>query len=54
VTSSTGGMMSSLQIMIEKKLESDQQRQPNIFVLQAFLKKLHGGEANRPPPPRVK
>jgi len=27
-----------------KKLESDQQHQPNIFVLQALLKKLHKGE----------
>jgi len=47
VTSSTGGMTSSPQIMIEK---SDQQRQPNIFVLQALLKKLHRGkEAPQPP-----
>jgi len=38
-------MTSSPQIMIEKNLESDQQRQPNIFVLQALLKKLHRRES---------
>jgi len=43
VTSSTGGMTSSPHIKIKKNLESDQQCQPNIFVLQALLKKLHGG-----------
>jgi len=30
-------------INVQKKLGSDQQRQPNIFVLQALLKKLQGG-----------
>jgi len=40
--------------MIEKKLESDQQRQPNIFLLQALLKKLHREGANALPPSGVK
>jgi len=34
-------MMSSPQFVIKKNLGSDQQRQPNIFVLQALLEKLH-------------
>jgi len=36
-------MTSSPQFMIKKKLGSYLQCQPNIFVLQALLKKLHRG-----------
>jgi len=43
-------MTSSLRFVI-KIFWSDQQRQPNIFVLQALLKKLPEGGGESPPPP---
>jgi len=40
-------MTSSSQFEIKKNLGSDQKRQPNIFVLQALLEKLHRGERGK-------
>jgi len=42
------------QFINKKNLGLDQQRQPNIFVLQAVLKKLHRGNKQLLPPPHVK
>jgi len=41
-------MTSSLQIMIEKNLELDQQRQPNNFILKPSLKSYLGGRLFSP------